>query len=129
MSALARTPVLPEATHVGALSAHLRLSLYAQQRSALDQKLSFSGAMGDDCLVRTTGQSPKELTCRSSVGECSNRITATVTKTAGLRFYRASLRECDMPHFRKPDRASVPLAICEPIFDPCALAPLGLATP
>ena len=38
---MARTPVLPEATDVGALSALLRRLLYAQRCSALDPKLPF----------------------------------------------------------------------------------------
>src|SRR4029077_15450434 len=41
MAAMARTPVLPEATLVGALSALLRRSLYAQRWSARDPPLPF----------------------------------------------------------------------------------------
>jgi hypothetical protein len=41
MTAMARTPVLPEATPEGALSAQLRQSLYAQRWSALDPLLPF----------------------------------------------------------------------------------------
>jgi hypothetical protein len=41
MTALARTPVLPETASVGALSAHLRLSLFVRRPTALDPKHAF----------------------------------------------------------------------------------------
>ena len=55
MTVLTRTPVLPEATHVGALSALLRQSLYAQRWSARDFLLTFKIGSMNELEARESG--------------------------------------------------------------------------